>query len=230
MSSAGLFRYVRAVLHTRRVLQPVAVLLLSVTSYSRGLAGQVLRSPTFVFEPGAVTVNAISAPLPTGSSTGLNLRFLATFATPIPWLTVEIGTSFAPLGLSNGQHALNAPTFFYGPIVMLLPRDRTRNWLELSLPVLGAYHLDENGEADRLYVNDLVVQTVATIPIGQKLMGDMGSFWSRLTVYGIVEQNLTPSRNFTTREVDRFNPTFLYGVSIPLYGNAREIPNRVQAR
>ena len=187
----------------------------------QALSAQVVRAPVFMFEPGVITVNAVSAPLPTGSSTGLNLRFLANFVTRIPWLTIEVGTSFAPLGLSNGQHELNEPTFFYGPIVMVLPRDRTRNWLELSLPVLGAYRLDENGESDRLYVNDLVVQGAALVPVGQHLMADMGPFWSRLTLYGIIEQNLTPSRNFTTRRVDRFNPTFLYGVSIPLRGNSQ---------
>ena len=185
------------------------------------LSAQVVRAPVFMFEPGVITVNAVSAPLPTGSSTGLNLRFLANFVTRIPWLTIEVGTSFAPLGLSNGQHELNEPTFFYGPIVMVLPRDRTRNWLELSLPLLGAYRLDENGESDRLYVNDLVVQGAALVPVGQHLMADMGPFWSRLTLYGIIEQNLTPSRNFTTRRVDRFNPTCLYGVSIPLRGNSQ---------
>ena len=85
------------------------------------------------------------------------------------------------------------------------------------MPVLGAYRLDENGESDRLYVNDLVIQGAALFPIGQKLMADMGSLWSRLTIYGILEQNLTPSRNATTQKVDRLNPTFLYGVSIPIW-------------
>jgi hypothetical protein len=190
--------------------------------FVRSLDAQMVRAPVFVVEPGVITVNAISAPLPTGSSTGMNLRFLASFPMGIPWLTLQIGTSFAPLGLSNGLREFNEPTFFYGPIVMLLPRDRTKNWIELSLPVLGAYRLDENGESDRLYVNDLVVQGMAVVPIGQHLMTDMGPFWSRLTLYGIVEQNLTPSRNFTTRRVDRFNPTFLYGVSIPLRGKSSD--------
>jgi hypothetical protein len=180
--------------------------------------GQALRVPTFVFEPGVMTMNAVSAPVPTGSATGLNLRFLAAFPTSVPWLSIELGTSFAPLGLSNGQREFNEPTFFYGAVVMLLPRDRTANWLELTMPVLGAYRLDENGEASRLYVNDLVLQGAARIPIGQRLLADMGPFWSRLTLYGIIEQNLTPSRNVTTRKVDRFNPTFQYGVSIPIFG------------
>ena len=188
----------------------------------RPLRAQMVRAPVFMFEPGVITVNAVSAPLPTGSSTGLNLRFLANFSTSIPWLTVDVGTSFAPLGLSNGQRELNEPTFFYGPVIMLLPRDRTRNWLELSLPILGAYRLDENRESDRLYVNDLVIQGAALLPIGQHLMADMGPFWSRLTLYGIVEQNLTPSRNFTTGRFDRFSPTFLYGVSIRLRGRSQD--------
>ena len=180
------------------------------------LDAQVGREPVLLFEPGVMTINAASAPLPTGSSTGLNLRFLALFPTSVPWLSIEVGTSFAPLGLSNGLRAFNEPTFFYGANVMLLPRDRTSSWIELTLPVLGAYRLDENGEADRLYVTDVVIQGAALFPIGQKLMADMGSFWSRLTMYGILEQNLTPSRNPTTQKVDRLNPTFLYGVSIPI--------------
>jgi hypothetical protein len=179
------------------------------------LPGQLLKAPTFRFEPGVVTVNAVSAPLPTGSSTGLNLRFVTVVPTSVPWLSLELGTSFAPLGLSNGQRALNEPTFFYGPVVMLLPRDRTGHWVELSLPVLGAYRLDETGEEERLYVNDLVVQGALTVPLGRHLLADMGRFWSQFTIYALAEQNLTPGRNFTTRKVDRFNPTFQYGVSIP---------------
>ena len=188
----------------------------SLVATPRPLRSQVVRAPTFVFEPGVVTINSISAPLPTGSSTGLNLRFLAAFPTDIPWLTVQVGTSFAPLGLSNGLRAFNEPSFFYGPVVMLLPRDRTANWVELTLPVLGTYRLDENGEADRLYVHDLAVQGGMIVPIGEKTMRDMGGFWEQLTLYGIVEQNLTPARNFSTRRVDRFNPVFFYGVSIPI--------------
>ena len=198
-----------------------ALLVFLFTPTVRVITAQVLREPTFVFEPGVMTLNAVSAPTETGSSTGLNLRFRADFRTPVPWLNVEVGTSFAPLGLSNGRRELNEPTFFYGPSIMLLPRDRTKNWLELTLPVLGSYHLDENGDAERLYVNDLVAQGVIVVPIGQQLMSDMGAFWSRLTLYGIIEQNLTPPRNVTTEKVDRFNPVFLYGVSIPLHGSSR---------
>ena len=191
--------------------------LLAAIATANAVGGQTPRTPTFSVEPGIVTINAVSAPVPTGSATGLNLRFLVSIPTSIPWLTVEVGTGFAPFGLSNGLRAFNDPTFFYGPVVMLLPRDRTMNWLELSMPVLGAYRLDENEETDQHYVNDLVIQGAATVPIGHHLLRDMGSFWSRLTLYGIIEQNLTPSRNPTTQSVDRFNPTFLYGVSIPIH-------------
>ena len=223
MQRAGIVRQSwtqRVVRCAVQAFAPLVALLLTPTTAVVG--AQVLREPTFVFEPGAMTLDAVSAPTETGSSTGLNLRFLANFRTPIPWLNVEIGTSFAPLGLSNGRRELNEPTFFYGASIMLLPRDRTKNWLELTLPILGSYHLDENGEAERLYVNDLVTQGVVVVPIGQQLMGDMGAFWSRLTLYAIIEQNLTPSRNATTEKVDRFNPVFLYGLSIPLHGPSHD--------
>ena len=183
--------------------------------YAHEAHGQLLQAPRFVFEPGVITINAVSAEN-LGSSTGLNLRFVAVVPTSIPWLTLQVGTSFAPLGLSNGLRAFNEPTFFYGAVTMLLPRDRTSNWLELAMPILGAYRLDETGEEDRLYVTDLMIQGAAAIPVGEKLMADMGSFWSRVTLYAIVEQNLTPARNVETQRVDRFNPTFQYGVSIPI--------------
>ena len=193
-----------------------AILIAVLVAANGSLEGQVLRAPAFTLEPGVTTLNSVSAPLPTGASTGLNLRFIAQFPTHIPWLTVQVGTSFAPLGLSNGLREFNEPSFFYGPVIMLLPRDRTANWIELTLPVLGTYRLDETGEADRLYVHDLAVQGGVTMPLGEQLMRDMGGFWRRLTVYGIIEQNLTPTRNFATRRIDRFNPAFYYGVSIPL--------------
>jgi hypothetical protein len=202
-------------------LTRIAGLLLFLLAVANGsLDGQAIRAPSFVIEPGIITTNSVSAPVASGSSTGLNLRFLAVIPTAVPWLTLQVGTSFAPFGLSNGLRAFNDPTFFYGPVVMLLPRDRAKNWLELTLPVLGAYRLDESGETDRIYVNDLVIQTAANVPVGQHLMKDMGPFWSRLTLFGIIEQNLTPSRNASTEKYDRFNPSFLYGVSIPIRGAA----------
>jgi hypothetical protein len=200
----------------RRIIVGLVALL-----WVQAAKAQAIRAPSFFIEPGVVTINSISAPLPNGSATGVNLRFLANFPTAISWLTLEVGTSFAPFGLSNGLRAFNEPTFFYGPIVMLLPRDRTANWLELTMPVLGAYRLDENGEADRLYVHDLVLQGALAVPLGSKLMADMGSFWSRVSLYGIIEQNLTPARDFNTRQIDRFNPKFLYGISVPIRGAAR---------
>lgn len=177
---------------------------------------QWLKAPVFRFEPGIITVNAVSAPLPSGSSTGLNLRFVTQVPTAVQWLSLLVGTSLAPLGLSNGLRASNDPTFFYGLQARVLPRRRTAGWLEFSVPVLGAYHLDETGDSERLYLNDLMLQGAVTAPIGNKLLADMGRVWSRLTVYLIAEQNLTPGRILGTNEIDRFRPTFFYGASIPV--------------
>ena len=180
------------------------------------LGAQANRETMLLFEPGVMTLNAASAPLSTGSSTGLNLRFLAVIPTSIPWLSAEIGMSFAPLGLSNGQRAFNEPTFFYGPLYAPAARQNAELAGALSA---GAGRVPTR----RLWGRGSTVcqrlrRSGACGLIGQKLMGDMGSFWSRLTVYAIVEQNLTPSRNPTTQKVDRLNPTFLYGISIPIRG------------
>jgi hypothetical protein len=194
----------------------IAARLAALLAAGQPLAAQAVRAPIFAIEPGVVTLNAVSSTLNTGASTGLNLRFVAEFPTRIPWLTARVGTSFAPLGLSNGMREFNEPAFFYGPVIMLLPRDRTANWIELTLPLLGTYRLDESGEAERLYVHDVAIQGGFTIPIGDQLLRDMGGTWRRASLYGLIEQNLTPGRNFTTQRVDRFSPMFYYGVSIPL--------------
>ena len=103
---------------------------------------------------------------------------------------------------------IREPVLLFEPVV-------TINAASAPLPTGSSTGL--NGESDRLYVNDLVIQGAALFPIGQKWMADLRSLWSRLTIYGIREQNLTPSRNATTQKVDRLNPTFLYGVSIPIW-------------
>ena len=198
----------------------VGTIALLLSASGEVLHAQRSRGPTFYFEPGVITVDAVSPPVDLGSATGLNLRFITAFPTSIPWLTLLLGTRFAPLGLSNGQDAFNEPAFFYGASVMLLPRDRTAGWVELSLPVLGMYQLDETGEEDRLYVHDLAVQASAVFPVGSTLMADLGGFWPRFTLYLLAEQNLTPGRDFLTQRVDRFRPLFQYGVSIPIGGGA----------
>src|SRR5688572_24520116 len=106
----------------------LALILACVVGSTQRLYAQVLHAPRFAFEPGVITLNAVSAENAFGSSTGLNLRFVALVPTSIPWLSLQVGTSFAPLALSNGLRAFNEPTFFYGPVTMLLPRDRTSNW------------------------------------------------------------------------------------------------------
>ena len=63
--------------------------MLSVVGSAGVLAAQVIREPVLLFEPGVVTINAASAPLPTGSSTGLNLRFLAEDRSAQPDISVR---------------------------------------------------------------------------------------------------------------------------------------------
>lgn len=207
----------------------IVLLCIAVTLAGRTVHGQRLRAPTFRFEPGIITVNAVSAPLPSGSSTGLNLRFVTEVLTGWSRLSLLVGTSFAPLGLSNGLRESNDPVFFYGLDTRVLPRDRTEGWIELSIPLLGTYHLDETGDSERLYVNDLVIQGEVVVPVGEKLLADMGRVWSRLTAYLIAEQNLTPGRILGTNEIDRFRPAFFYGASIPI-GRSPEPTSGQRAR
>jgi hypothetical protein len=183
-----------------------------------GAKAQLLRPPEFSFEPGVITVNAVSPPNKLGSSTGLNLRFVATIPTQWSRVSVLIGTAIPPLGLSNGRDQENSPSFFYGITVPIITAERTNGWLDLNVPVLGLYELDNTGLSKRFYVNDFGIETTLKVNIGRKLMGDLGGFWSRFTAYLVVQQNLSPGRDVLTGRLDRFDPVLQYGVTIPISG------------
>lgn len=184
---------------------------------------QERRVPTVLLEPGLITVNALSPTTDSSSASGLNLRFVTLVPIGRSRLSLQLGTSFAPLGLSNDRKSENDPTFFFGAHIAVLRARQTDGWIDLTMPVLGSYHLDETGTSERSYVTDLVLETALSVHVGAKLMGDLGSFWGRFMLYALADQNLSPGREEVTRKRDRFNPTFQYGISIPIAGG-RELP------
>ncbi|HET6680191.1 MAG TPA: hypothetical protein VFG84_03255 [Gemmatimonadaceae bacterium] len=208
-NDAGIRRWLR-----RRLLPLVAVAL-AMPCLPRLSEAQLFGTPELRFEPGMITRDAVSAPGVRDASTGLLFRVMTMVPTAWRHLDLQVGTAFAPIGLSNGRSVENDVAFYYGVKLVPLRTSQTDGWLELGIPVLGYFHLAEREDARRFFVNDLVVQTSARLALGPRLMSDMGGVWSRLTLYVVAEQNLSPPPDESGRR-DRFRPVFHYGLSIPI--------------
>lgn len=168
-----------------------------------------------------ITRDAVSAPGARDASTGLLFRVMTRVPTAWSHLDLEVGTAFAPIGLSNGRSAENDVAFYYGLQLVPVRTSQTDGWLELGIPLLGYFHLAEHDDSKRFFVNDLVVQTSLRLELGPRLMSDMGGVWSRLALYLVAEQNLSPPPD-ESGDRDRFRPVFHYGLSIPIGGRSSD--------
>jgi hypothetical protein len=165
----------------------------------------------------------ISAPDGDPSTTGFNLRFATIVYTGSRWITPIIGANVTPYGSSGAtRRNTNTPTLFVGNVFPALSSRRTNGWVTLELPVLLTYTFGGGGPRNpRIYGRDFVMQGAFTVHAGPKLLGDFGGPLSRLRVYALLEQNLTPNRRRPELPIDRFNPMAFYGISIPI-GTLRE--------
>jgi hypothetical protein len=117
---------------------------------------------------------------------------------------------------------LNTPVLFAGNVFPLIDQRRTNGWVSAELPLLVNYAFGGGGtHNERLYGRDLHLQIAFRIHLGEKTLRDLGSFWRRLDVYAMFEQNLTPNEELTSGKPDRFNPMALYGVTIPVGGTKK---------
>jgi hypothetical protein len=197
-------------------------LLLASFVVSATCAGQA-TGPVLLLQPGMASADFISAPDGDPSTTGFNLRFATIVYTGSRWITPIIGASVTPYGSSGAtRRNTNTPTLFAGNVFPVLPSRRTNGWLTLELPVLLTYTFGGGGTRNpRIYGRDFVVQGAFTVHAGPKLLGDFGGPLSRLRVYALLEQNLTPNRRRPELPIDRFNPMAFYGISIPI-GTSRQ--------
>jgi hypothetical protein len=93
----------------------------------------------------------------------------------------------------------------------------------LDAPVIVTYTLGGGGDRNvRPYGKDLAVELVSTLPVGARLLSGFGGPLSRLRVYGVLHQSLTPNLAIDGSR-DRFNPLAFYGVSLP-FGTGRDSP------
>jgi hypothetical protein len=198
-----------------------ALVLAATALLARPLKAQLLGEPRLLLQPGLLTRDAVSVPDGQDAATGFFLRLFAEFPTQWRHVDVLLGTALAPIGLSDGRGSENAVAFYYGASFIPVRFSQTDGWLEFGIPVLGYFHYDEAWDAERLFVNDLALHASVTLQLGEKLLGDVGGWWSRLSVYAVMEQNLTPERDPDTGKRDPFAPAFHYGLSIPLGSRAR---------
>lgn len=176
-----------------------------------------------LLQPGMASADFLSAPDGDPSTTGFNLRFATIVYTGTRWITPIVGANVTPYGSSGASRRnTNTPTLFAGNVFPLLSSRRTGGWLSLEVPLVLTYTFGGGGQRNpRIYGRDLALQSAFTLHLGRKLLGDFGGTLSRLRVYALMEQNLTPNRRRSDLPIDRFNPMAFYGITIPL-GSARE--------
>ena len=173
-------------------------------------------SPLVLVETGLLTADFLSAPSNVTATTGFNFRFVALIPTPLQRITVMLGASLTPYGTTGfGERDTNAPSVFGGVLTPLLDERQTGGWFRVDLPVLWYYSYGGGGEHTRaVYGRDIYAELAIAIPLGTKLLGDLGPGWSHVEGYVRLDQNLTPNRQQVSRRLDRFNPVAMYGVAL----------------
>jgi hypothetical protein len=173
-------------------------------------------SPLVLVEAGLLTADFLSAPPNVTATSGFNFRFVSLIPTPWPRFSVMLGASLTPYGTTGfGGRNTNAPGVFAGVATPLVDERSTGGWFRVDLPLLWYYTYGGGGEHNReVYGRDIYAELAIGIPLGTKLLRDLGPGWSHVEGYVRFDQNLTPNRQQVSRRLDRFNPIAMYGVSL----------------
>lgn len=198
----------------------IASVLWSVASHAQEANGSAI----VLLQPGMMTGDFVSAPPGEPTTTGFNLRFAGVVPTSRRWLTLIVGANVTPYGSSGASRRnTNTPMLFIGNVFPVLNASRTAGWLSLDVPVLMTYTFGGGGQHNaRVYGRDLALEAAVTIHAGRQLLAGFGGPLARMRLYAVVDQNVTPNRNFEGRR-DRFNPVAYYGLTIP-FGTGRDSP------
>ncbi len=172
------------------------------------------QGPVFQLQPGTSIADFLSVEEGVESTTGFSLRFVTRFPTSWSWLTPVIGAVLLPYGSTGtGNRNTDAPTLFVGN-VFSIGSPSPSGWFSVELPVLLTHSPGAGPTGNpRDFGRDLVVMPSLYVHLGARALGDLGSFWSRLDVFGQVEQNLTPNRDPSSGRRDRLNPIATVGAS-----------------
>lgn len=179
------------------------------------------RGPVLLLQPGMLSADFVSAKEGFPATSGFNLRFSTLVPSASKWWTLIIGASVTPYGTSGiTPRNTNTPVLFIGNVFPGIGARRTGGWFDLQFPVYLTYSYGGGGAHNRaIYGRDFVGEVALQWFVGQKVLRDLGPAFSRLRVYAMANQVLTPNADVVTGKVDRFNPVALYGITIPIGGN-----------
>ena len=192
------------------------VLLVAFTFGTRAVQAQ--RGPVFELQPGLAVSDFISVREGTHTNTAFSLRFATRFPTALKWLTPAVGAIFLPYGSTeNTVRNSDAPTLFVGNIFSLIPESRTGGLLSIEVPLLIAHSPGAGPTGNiRDYGRDLVIIPTVYLHVGRRALREFGAVWSRLNIFGQLEQNLTPNKAPDTNRRDFFNPIATIGLSLSI--------------
>jgi hypothetical protein len=180
------------------------------------------RRPELLLQPGMLSADFVSAPEGYPSTSGFNLRFATLVPSSSTWWTLIVGASVTPYGTSGiTPRSTNTPVLFIGNVFPGFTARRTGGWVELQFPVYLTYAYGGGGARNRqIYGRDFVGEAALQVHVGRKVLRDLGTGFSRLRLYAMLNQVLTPNRDPASGRTDRFNPTALYGLTIPIGGGS----------
>ncbi|HEX4932034.1 MAG TPA: hypothetical protein VFV33_02575 [Gemmatimonadaceae bacterium] len=183
-------------------------------------AAPASRTPELLLQPGMLSADFVSAPDGYPATSGFNLRFATLVPTSSAWWTLIVGASVTPYGTSGiTPRSTNTPVLFIGNVFPGIAARRTGGWLDVQFPVYLTYAYGGGGARNsQIYGRDLVAEVAVQLHVGRKVLRDLGPGFSRLRLYAMANQLLTPNEDPTSGTTDRFNPVALYGVTIPIGG------------
>ncbi len=187
---------------------------------SAGTVRRARRTPELLLQPGMLTADFASAPDGYPATSGFNLRFATLVPSSSKWWTLIVGASVTPYGTSGvTPRSTNTPIVFIGNVFPVVPAQRTGGWLDLQFPVYLTYSYGGGGARNsQIYGRDIVAEAALQVHVGRKMLRDLGPGFSRLRLYAMVNQLMTPNEDPTSGKTDRFNPVALYGLTIPIGG------------
>jgi len=181
-------------------------------------ASRERRTPELLLQPGMLTADFMSAPTGYPATSGFNLRFATLVPSSSKWWTFIVGASVTPYGTSGvTPRSTNTPVVFIGNVFPGVSVQRTGGWFDVQFPVYLTYSYGGGGARNsQIYGRDIVAEAALQVYVGRKVLRDLGPGFSRLRLYAMVNQLMTPNEDPTSGKTDRFNPVALYGLTIPI--------------
>jgi hypothetical protein len=178
------------------------------------------RTPELRLQPGMLSADFLSPPEGYPATSGFNLRFSTLVPTSSKWWTLIVGASVTPYGTSGiTPRSTNTPMLFIGNVFPGIPATKTAGWFDLQFPVYLTYTYGGGGPHNQaIYGRDFVAEASFQFHVGHKVLRELGPAFSRLRLYVMLNQILTPNEDPTSGTTDRFNPMAMYGLTIPVGG------------